>query len=61
MTRYLQSKGFIGYQGQRHVVFHKGARRTQVPRHGSRELGKGLLREILKQAGISIEEFKKDF
>ena len=33
----------------------------KVPRHGNKELGKGLLKEILNQAGISIEEFKQDF
>ena len=61
MIKYLIKKGFKPHQGGRHVTFHKGNIRTQVPRHGNTELGKGLLKEILNQAGISIEEFKQDF
>ncbi len=54
-------KGFIPYQGRRHVVLHKAGKRTQVPRHGNAKLGKGLIRAILAQAGISVEEFKNEF
>lgn len=61
MIKYLIKKGFVPHQGQRHVVLHKEGRRTQVPRHGDRELGKGLIRAILEQAGIDIEEFKEEF
>ena len=61
MIKYLINKGFKPRQGGRHVTFRKGNIRTQVPRHGNKELGKGLLKEILNQAGISIEEFRKDF
>ena len=53
MIQYLQCKGFVAYQGSRHVVLCKGDTRTQVPQHGNEDLGKGLLREILRQARIS--------
>ena len=61
MVQYLQRKGFVAYQGSRHIVLCKGDTRTQVPRHVNKDLGKGLLKEILRQAGISTEEFKKEF
>lgn len=61
MLNYLQKKGFAVYQGQRHYVLRKDEKRTQVPRHGNKDLGKGLLRTILQQAGIPIEEFKDEF
>jgi len=62
MVKYLTKKGFaLLRHGRRHDVFSNGVRRTQVPRHGNKELGKGLLKEILNQAGIDIEEFKLEF
>lgn len=61
MINYLERKGFVSRQGQRHVVLYNGDRRTQVPRHRSKELGKGLTKAILEQAGIDIEEFKQEF
>lgn len=61
MAKYLQKKGFTLRHGRRHDVFSNGITRTQVPRHGNKELGKGLLKAILEQAGIDIEEFKREF
>lgn len=62
LANYLQKKGFqLLRHGSRHDVFSNGVRRTQVPRHGNKELGKGLLETILEQAGIDIEEFKREF
>ncbi len=61
MVKYLRKKGFsLIRHGSRHDVFSNGIRRTQVPRHGNKELGKGLIKEILNQAGINIEEFKQE-
>lgn len=61
MMKYLEKKGFTNIGGKQHAVFSNGIRRTQVPRHGRKELGKGLLKAILEQAGIDIEEFKRDW
>ena len=62
MYNYLIKKGFrLLRHGSRHDVFTNDVRRTQVPRHGNKELGKGLLKAILFQAGIDIEEFKRDW
>ena len=43
-----------------HVRFkHTEGRRTVVPVHGNEDLGKGLLRHILKQIKLSKEEYDK--
>ena len=38
---------------------HPDGRRTVVPVHGNEKLGKGLLREILKQIKLSREEYER--
>ena len=47
--------------GSHHVMIHPGdPRRTvTVPVHGNRDLKRGTLRSIIRQAGFSVEEFKK--
>ncbi len=41
-----------------HVRFkHSDGRRTVVPVHGNEDLGKGLLRQILKQIKLSKKEY----
>ena len=43
-----------------HIRFkHPDGRRTVVPVHGNEDLGKGLLRHILKQIKLSKEEYDK--
>ena len=43
-----------------HIRFkHPDGRRTVVPVHGNEDLGKGLLRQILKQIKLSKEEYEK--
>ena len=43
-----------------HVRFkHKDGRRTVIPVHGNEDLGKGLLRHILKQINLSKEDYEK--
>lgn len=61
VRRALLSLGFVeaGRKGS-HVHFrHADGRRTQVPRHAREDIGRGLLREIIRQAGVSVEEFLK--
>ena len=38
---------------------HPDGRRTVVPVHGNEELGRGLLKEILKQIKLSRDEYEK--
>ncbi len=68
LIKYLQSKGFELQPRKKkgrgsHIVFRNAeGRRTVVPSHGgNNEIGVGLLRSILFQAGIGIEEFKRDW
>jgi predicted RNA binding protein YcfA (HicA-like mRNA interferase family) len=54
----LKKRGFIvDRQSGSHAVFiHPDGRRTTVPIHGKRDLGKGLLRQIMRDAKLSVEE-----
>ena len=56
----LISMGFVERDAQgSHVFFkHKDGRTTVVPIH-NRELSKGLLRKILNDVQLSIEEYEK--
>ena len=52
----LSKFGFIvSSQRGSHVKLRKGSLSLIVPRHN--ELGKGILRKIIKQAGITPDEF----
>lgn len=60
VLRRLQRAGFeIRRQSGSHVVLRDSAgRQTYVPMH-TRELPSGTFRAILKQAGLSEEEFRR--
>jgi len=60
LVKYLAKQGFeIKRQTSSHVVVQKEWRVFSVPLH--RELKKGTLMGILKQAGIEVEDFKQGF
>ena len=43
-----------------HICFkHPDGRFTLVPRHSGEDVGRGLLRQILREINISPEEFSK--
>lgn len=54
----LKKHGFeLDRQSGSHAIFiHKDGRRTTVPIHGKRDIGKGLLRQIMKDAELSIDD-----
>ena len=60
LIKILISMGFVERDAQgSHVFFkHKDGRTTVVPVH-NRELSKGLLRKILNDVNLSIEEYEK--
>ena len=55
----LEKLNFEKIQGKgSHVRYkHLDGRRTVIPIHGNEDLGKGLLREILKQIDLSKEDY----
>ena len=60
IIKVLEKKGFVldRTKGSHHIYYHpETKRRVVVPLH-KRDLPKGTLLEILKQAGINKEEFK---
>jgi predicted RNA binding protein YcfA (HicA-like mRNA interferase family) len=60
MIKYLTKKGFtVTRQKGSHVVLRSGDRRVTVPLHN--ELDRGTLLAILEEAGISKEEFLKEW
>lgn len=51
--RRVRAKGF-------HIFFkHSDSRTTLVPSHGSEDIGKELLRQILREIKVNPEEFSK--
>ena len=62
VVRALTRAGFTTDRiaGSHHVMVFSGEpmRTVTVPVHSSRELNPGTLRSIIKQAGLSLEEFK---
>lgn len=61
VVRVLRSLGFSPIrQSGSHVFFqHSDGSTTLVPRHGGEDIGRGLLRQILREIKMSPEEFLK--
>lgn len=55
----LEKMGFEKIQGKgSHIRYkHADGRRTVVPVHGNENLGRGLLREMLKQVKLGREDY----
>ena len=56
-VRIMRNIGFIWdyTQGSHMILLHADGRRLSIPRH--RELGRGLLRALIKDAGLTRDEF----
>lgn len=57
---FVKAMGKVGYlwdhtEGSHMILFHSEKGRLSVPRH--RELGKGLLRALIRDAGLTRDEF----
>ena len=60
LIRALKLSGFQGpHAGGKHEFMVKGNLRLTIPNPHQGEIGKDLLSRILKQAGISREEWEK--
>lgn len=62
VLRALERVGFIVDRvvGSHHILAHPEdpRRAVTVPGHGARDLKPGTLRNIIRQAGLTIEEFR---
>ena len=58
MVSILRSKGFVvARQSGSHVIMqHPDGRRTTVPVHAGCDLGKGLLRQIMRDTGLTVAD-----
>ncbi|MGI8784045.1 MAG: type II toxin-antitoxin system HicA family toxin [Acidobacteriota bacterium] len=54
----LKKRGFIldRQSGSHAICIHPDGRRTTVPIHGKRDLGRGLLRQIMRDADLAVED-----
>ena len=61
VIRALEKLGFIRIrQSGSHAVYHHAdGRWTTVPIHKGKDLGRGILRKILKDVGLSSDEFQQ--
>lgn len=61
IIKIINKKGFIKVrQSGSHAIFrHDDGRRVTIPIHRNKDLGRGLLRQIMKDADISIEDIVK--
>lgn len=60
LIRFLKQLGFEGpFSGKRHQFMLKGTIRLPIPTPHKGDISKGLLATILKEAGISCEEWEK--
>ena len=57
----LKRRGFaLDRQSGSHAIFiHPDGRRTTVPIHGKRDLGKGILRQIMRDADLAFDDMMK--
>lgn len=55
----LKRAGFsvLRTKGSHHVLGHDDGRRTVVPIHQGKDVKRGLLRKIIDDAGLSVDEF----
>lgn len=57
----LEKHGFVSVrQSGSHIILkHADGRRTTVPMHKGKDLGRGLLRQIMRDANLSLEDILK--
>jgi predicted RNA binding protein YcfA (HicA-like mRNA interferase family) len=46
-------------QNASHVKYVRGTKQTIIPDHGSKDIGRGLMCDILRQLGITIDEYNR--
>jgi len=63
LLRFLQDGGFavVRVKGSHHVLKNAVGKMVVVPVHKGETLGIGLLRKILREAGISLTDYQSYF
>ena len=59
VLRLLERKGFVRVrQSGSHIIIlrHPDGRRTTVPRQKGHDLGRGILRPIMRDAGLTVDD-----
>ncbi len=61
LIQILEKKGFklVRQSGSHAIYRHQNGLRTTIPIHGKKELGIGLLRQIIKDTDLSLEDLKQ--
>ena len=60
LIHYLQALGFDGpHPGGKHMFMRRGEATVIVPNPHRGDIGRGLLARVLRQAGISREEWEQ--
>jgi predicted RNA binding protein YcfA (HicA-like mRNA interferase family) len=59
LIRKFRALGYTGpHAGKRHQFMQLGTKKIRIPNpHGSADIGPGLIAEILRQGGISQEDW----
>ena len=59
MTKIVHKLGFemVHLKGSHTIWKHKDGRITTIPIHPGKDLGRGLIRKILNDIDISVEEY----
>ncbi|MCG6941350.1 MAG: type II toxin-antitoxin system HicA family toxin [Thiohalocapsa sp.] len=59
LIRKFRALGWTGpHAGKRHQFMQRGTKKIRIPNpHGSGDIGAGLIAEILRQAGISQQDW----
>jgi predicted RNA binding protein YcfA (HicA-like mRNA interferase family) len=58
--RKFRALGFEGpFQGGKHYFMRKGQLKVRVPNPHGQDISRGLIREILRQANITAEDWEK--
>jgi predicted RNA binding protein YcfA (HicA-like mRNA interferase family) len=60
LIRKFRGLGFDGpYAGSRHQFMIKGQLKVRIPNPHQSDIGEGLLKEILRQAKVSVDKWMK--
>ncbi len=60
LIRKFRALGYTGpFSGGRHQFMVKGRQKIRIPNPHMSDIGVGLLREILRQAGISSDDWDR--